>query len=75
MIKHAHLCALSYRFSFVMDIVRGMNYLHQHKLVHGRLKSSNCIIDDRWSVKIAGQYQIVPIYRLKMGIKGTVKYH
>uniref|UniRef100_A0A7M4FES2 Guanylate cyclase n=1 Tax=Crocodylus porosus TaxID=8502 RepID=A0A7M4FES2_CROPO len=42
-----------FRFSFAADIAHGMAYLHQHKMYHGRLKSSNCVIDDRWVCKIA----------------------
>ena len=45
----------SFRFSFVADIARAMSYLHTHRVYHGRLKSSNCIIDDRWVVKVTGQ--------------------
>jgi len=41
-----------FRLSFAQDICRGMEYLHNHKMYHGRLKSSNCIIDDRWVCKI-----------------------
>lgn len=44
-----------FRFSFVMDIARGMSYLHSKRLYHGRLFSSNCVIDDRWVVKITGE--------------------
>ncbi|XP_016359873.1 atrial natriuretic peptide receptor 1 [Sinocyclocheilus anshuiensis] len=42
-----------FRFSFATDIARGMLYLHQFKICHGRLKSANCVIDDRWVCKIA----------------------
>ncbi|XP_077981987.1 atrial natriuretic peptide receptor 2-like [Glandiceps talaboti] len=42
-----------FRFSFCADISRAMAYLHTHKLPHGRLKSNNCIIDDRWMVKVS----------------------
>ncbi|XP_078472790.1 atrial natriuretic peptide receptor 2-like [Lampetra planeri] len=42
-----------FRLSFAVDIVRGMSYLHQHRLVHGRLKPTNCLVDDRWVCKIA----------------------
>ncbi|XP_071587149.1 atrial natriuretic peptide receptor 1-like [Heliangelus exortis] len=41
-----------FRFSFATDIAQGMAYLHHHKMYHGRLKSSNCVIDDRWVCKI-----------------------
>ncbi|XP_071799685.1 atrial natriuretic peptide receptor 1-like isoform X2 [Asterias amurensis] len=42
----------SFRFSFCSDIARGMNQLHSNRICHGRLKSSNCVVDDRWVVKI-----------------------
>ncbi|KAM6949143.1 atrial natriuretic peptide receptor 1 [Aplochiton taeniatus] len=41
-----------FRFSFATDIARGMAYLHQHRICHGRLKSVNCVLDDRWVCKI-----------------------
>ncbi|XP_016111881.1 atrial natriuretic peptide receptor 2-like [Sinocyclocheilus grahami] len=34
-----------FRFSFATDIARGMSYLHQFKICHGRLKSANCAED------------------------------
>ena len=46
-------CSVS-RLSFATDIARGMAYLHQHKVFHGRLHSRNCVIDDRWVCKISG---------------------
>ncbi|KAK2528064.1 atrial natriuretic peptide receptor 2, partial [Columba guinea] len=42
-----------FRFSFATDVAQGMAYLHHHKMYHGRLKSRNCVIDDRWVCKIA----------------------
>ncbi|CAB1413010.1 unnamed protein product [Pleuronectes platessa] len=42
-----------FRLSFATDIARGMSYLHQHKMFHGRLHSRNCIIDDRWVCKVS----------------------
>uniref|UniRef100_A0A672MJK4 Guanylate cyclase n=1 Tax=Sinocyclocheilus grahami TaxID=75366 RepID=A0A672MJK4_SINGR len=42
-----------FRLSFATDIARGMAYLHQHKMFHGRLHSRNCVIDDRWVCKIS----------------------
>ncbi|XP_033478354.2 atrial natriuretic peptide receptor 2-like [Epinephelus lanceolatus] len=42
-----------FRLSFATDIARGMSYLHQHKMFHGRLHSRNCVIDDRWVCKIS----------------------
>ena len=40
--------------SFMMDIIRGMAYLHSTKVhSHGNLKSSNCLVDTRLAVKVA----------------------
>ncbi|GBM93806.1 Receptor-type guanylate cyclase Gyc76C [Araneus ventricosus] len=40
--------------SIIGDIVRGMTYLHDSQLrSHGNLKSTNCLVDSRWVVKIA----------------------
>jgi len=44
-----------FRFSFATDIAGGMAYLHSKRVYHGRLTSSNCVIDDRWAVKITGR--------------------
>ncbi|XP_033738737.1 atrial natriuretic peptide receptor 1-like [Pecten maximus] len=52
----------SFRLSFAADIARGMAYLHNHSIVHGRLKAHNCVIDDRWTVKIT-DYGL-PTYRI-----------
>ncbi|XP_069126891.1 atrial natriuretic peptide receptor 1-like [Argopecten irradians] len=52
----------SFRLSFSTDISRGMAYLHSHNMVHGRLKAHNCVIDDRWTVKIT-DYGL-PSYRI-----------
>ncbi|XP_060572247.1 atrial natriuretic peptide receptor 1-like [Ruditapes philippinarum] len=43
----------AFRFSFEGDIARGMAYLHSRKIIHGRLTSNNCVVDDRWTVKIS----------------------
>ncbi|XP_068761981.1 atrial natriuretic peptide receptor 1-like [Montipora capricornis] len=40
--------------SLVNDIVKGMAHLHSTDIKsHGNLKSSNCLVDSRWTVKIA----------------------
>ncbi|XP_057310994.1 atrial natriuretic peptide receptor 1-like isoform X2 [Hydractinia symbiolongicarpus] len=39
--------------SLLHDIVKGMQYLHSIDIKsHGNLKSSNCIIDSRWVLKV-----------------------
>lgn len=40
--------------SIVFDIIRGLMYLQSTEIKsHGRLKSSNCLVDSRWVVKIS----------------------
>ncbi|KAK9890315.1 hypothetical protein WA026_010417 [Henosepilachna vigintioctopunctata] len=44
---------LSFRVSLLIDIVRGMLYLHSSALKsHGTLTSTHCLVDNRFSVKI-----------------------
>ncbi|XP_033630930.1 receptor-type guanylate cyclase Gyc76C-like [Asterias rubens] len=39
--------------SIVGDIIKGMLFLHSSEIhTHGNLKSSNCLVDSRWVVKI-----------------------
>ncbi|XP_074669735.1 atrial natriuretic peptide receptor 1-like [Strix aluco] len=61
-----------FRFSFATDIAQGMAYLHHHKMYHGRLKSSNCVIDDRWVCKIA-DYGLQS-YRREDSLEGSCSY-
>lgn len=40
--------------SLALDLVSGMLYIHSTKLqYHGNLKSSNCLIDSNWNLKVA----------------------
>jgi len=40
--------------SIVSDILKGMIYIHSTTVLsHGNLKSSNCVVDSRWVVKIS----------------------
>ncbi|XP_063164598.1 guanylyl cyclase C [Candoia aspera] len=42
-----------FKISVMYDIAKGMSYLHSSKTeVHGRLKSTNCVVDKRMVVKI-----------------------
>ncbi|XP_064596016.1 atrial natriuretic peptide receptor 1-like isoform X3 [Liolophura sinensis] len=42
-----------FRYSLMQDIVRGMTYLHSSEVrSHGNLKSTNCVVDSRFVLKI-----------------------
>ncbi|KAL5290146.1 NPR2 family protein [Megaselia abdita] len=42
-----------FKISLMQDIVRGMNFLHHSEIKsHGNLKSSNCVVDSRFNLKV-----------------------
>uniref|UniRef100_A0A8C5DT01 Guanylyl cyclase C n=1 Tax=Gouania willdenowi TaxID=441366 RepID=A0A8C5DT01_GOUWI len=44
---------MEFKISVMYDIAKGMAYLHSSNIqVHGRLKSTNCVVDNRMVVKI-----------------------
>ncbi|KAF9156860.1 hypothetical protein BG015_000038 [Linnemannia schmuckeri] len=52
-----------FKFNFMQDLCRGMEFLHMSKIAfHGRLTSMNCLISSRWELKIAG-YGLNELYR------------
>nr|XP_027201054.1 atrial natriuretic peptide receptor 1-like isoform X2 [Dermatophagoides pteronyssinus] len=52
-----------FRYSIISDIIEGMIYLHNSSFqYHGRLKSTNCLIDGRFMVKI-GDYGLRTLYK------------
>ncbi|XP_023650669.1 retinal guanylyl cyclase 2-like [Paramormyrops kingsleyae] len=42
-----------FKSSLIMDLIRGMKYLHNHNIIHGRLKSRNCVVDGRFVLKVS----------------------
>jgi len=43
----------TFKLSFMTDVAKGMEYLHKsHIHSHGNLKSSNCLVDGRWTVRV-----------------------
>ena len=43
----------SFKLSFMTDVAKGMEYLHKsHLQSHGNLKSSNCLVDSRWTIRV-----------------------
>uniref|UniRef100_A0A8D3C4N3 Guanylate cyclase n=1 Tax=Scophthalmus maximus TaxID=52904 RepID=A0A8D3C4N3_SCOMX len=44
---------MEFKISVMYDIAKGMSYLHSSNIeMHGRLKSTNCVVDNRMVVKI-----------------------
>ncbi|XP_030632601.1 retinal guanylyl cyclase 2 [Chanos chanos] len=41
-----------FKSSLVLDLIKGMKYLHHRDFPHGRLKSHNCVVDGRFVLKI-----------------------
>uniref|UniRef100_A0A674NUQ9 Guanylate cyclase n=1 Tax=Takifugu rubripes TaxID=31033 RepID=A0A674NUQ9_TAKRU len=41
-----------FKSSLLMDLIRGMKYLHHRDIIHGRLKSRNCVVDGRFVLKV-----------------------
>ncbi|XP_053703001.1 retinal guanylyl cyclase 1 [Synchiropus splendidus] len=41
-----------FKSSLLIDLIRGMKYLHHRGIVHGRLKSRNCVVDGRFVLKV-----------------------
>ncbi|XP_055066934.2 retinal guanylyl cyclase 2 isoform X2 [Misgurnus anguillicaudatus] len=41
-----------FKSSLIMDLIKGMKYLHHRNICHGRLKSRNCVVDGRFVLKI-----------------------
>ncbi|XP_048885788.1 retinal guanylyl cyclase 2-like [Brienomyrus brachyistius] len=38
--------------SLMLDLIKGMRYLHHWEMCHGRLKSRNCVVDGRFVLKV-----------------------
>ena len=43
-----------FKISLLHDLVKGMHFLHNSEIrSHGRLKSSNCVVDSRFVLKVS----------------------
>ncbi|KAL5017257.1 hypothetical protein ScPMuIL_006846 [Solemya velum] len=65
-----------FKLSFIRDIIKGMMHIQSSRLKsHGRLKSSNCVIDKRWILKIT-DYGIANFMKphSKAGINDSAEY-
>uniref|UniRef100_UPI00398E4D35 LOW QUALITY PROTEIN: retinal guanylyl cyclase 1-like n=2 Tax=Pristiophorus japonicus TaxID=55135 RepID=UPI00398E4D35 len=41
-----------FKSSLLLDLIKGMKFLHHRDLIHGRLKSRNCVVDGRFVLKV-----------------------
>nr|XP_020665285.1 retinal guanylyl cyclase 1 [Pogona vitticeps] len=41
-----------FKSSLLLDLIKGVKYLHLHNFPHGRLKSRNCVVDGRFVLKV-----------------------
>ena len=41
------------KMTMAIDVASGLNFLHYRNIVHGNLKSSTCLLDNRWTVKLS----------------------
>ncbi|XP_038586029.1 retinal guanylyl cyclase 2 [Micropterus salmoides] len=41
-----------FKSSLLLDLIKGMKYLHHRKVCHSRLKSRNCVVDGRFVLKV-----------------------
>ncbi|XP_048349011.1 retinal guanylyl cyclase 2 [Sphaerodactylus townsendi] len=41
-----------FKSSLLTDLIKGMKYLHHRDILHGRLKSRNCLVDGRFVLRI-----------------------
>ncbi|XP_072126994.1 retinal guanylyl cyclase 2-like isoform X1 [Mobula birostris] len=41
-----------FKSSLLLDLIKGMRYLHHRDYIHGNLKSRNCVVDGRFVLKV-----------------------
>ncbi|XP_068130121.1 retinal guanylyl cyclase 1 [Hyperolius riggenbachi] len=41
-----------FKSSLLLDLIKGLKFLHHREIIHGRLKSRNCIVDGRFVLKV-----------------------
>eukprot|EP00062_Callorhinchus_milii_P001182 gi/632936239/ref/XP_007893106.1/ PREDICTED: retinal guanylyl cyclase 2 [Callorhinchus milii] len=57
-----------FKSSLLLDLIKGMKYLHHRDYVHGRLKSRNCVVDGRFVLKVTdyGYMEVVEAQRVPL---------
>ncbi|MEE6527364.1 hypothetical protein FKM82_028697, partial [Ascaphus truei] len=41
-----------FKSSLLLDLIKGLKFLHHREVAHGRLKSRNCVVDGRFVLKV-----------------------
>uniref|UniRef100_A0A8C5M4C2 Guanylate cyclase n=1 Tax=Leptobrachium leishanense TaxID=445787 RepID=A0A8C5M4C2_9ANUR len=41
-----------FKSSLLLDLIKGLKFLHHREIAHGRLKSRNCVVDGRFVLKV-----------------------
>ncbi|KAK0149026.1 Retinal guanylyl cyclase 2 [Merluccius polli] len=54
-----------FKSSLLLDLIKGMKYLHHRGVCHGRLKSRNCVVDGRFVLKLTdyGYHEVLEAQR------------
>ncbi|XP_077326752.1 retinal guanylyl cyclase 1 isoform X1 [Lithobates pipiens] len=50
-----------FKSSLLLDLIKGLKFLHHREIVHGHLKSRNCVVDGRFVLKLT-DYGINDLY-------------
>ncbi|KAI4799203.1 hypothetical protein KUCAC02_017839 [Chaenocephalus aceratus] len=60
-----------FKSSLLLDLIKGMKYLHHRGVSHSRLKSRNCVVDGRFVPKSHGLRLQGSFWRLKVPLHRT----
>ena len=48
-----YVLSKDFKFSVSLEVINGLGYLHSKSIIHGNLRSAFCLIDYKWTVKLA----------------------